>query len=103
MTKRKDAKLTEEEKTEIRMKLHTTPPLCFSLRQWKEWRIYAVQVNPADTYCEDCTPEYKERMMKENRCLWPCVEFKVDTDGMLIGTRDSLKKLSAPQLSWLNK
>lgn len=105
MTRRKDFDLSEEEYIDLRGKLLTTPPPCFTdQEQWFEWRKLARTAGNVDyrnSYCEDCTPEFKAQMQKEDRCMWPCVTFGRDKDGDLVGTRQSLQKISAAQMTWL--
>jgi hypothetical protein len=107
VSNRKKKSLTDEDQIQIRMKLHAVPPPCFSGEQWRTWRhggsggSYGALPSPRDGYCEDCTPEYKTEMMLQEKCIWPCVTFALDKDGMLAGTRESMKKVSPAQLTWL--
>jgi len=51
-------------------------PACFTDEQWRTWyENCAHLVNAVDFACTDCTPQYKERMMKAGKCDWPCVQF----------------------------
>lgn len=66
-------------------------PDCFeSAPQWREyqrmWRLSKGmgRVN----YCTDCTPEYRDAMIKEWRCAHPQTIF-VEKDGELIGLNGS--------------
>lgn len=74
-------------------------PLCFdSQRQWELWYDAAVtcarlgydyddEGNPKPVpYCTNCTPEYQQKMIAQNRCAWPEVKF-VAVDGALHGRR----------------
>lgn len=48
-------------------------PTCFTLAQWSEWlaaakaNVWAHPKHPL-LYCEDCTAEYRQQMIGENRC-----------------------------------
>jgi len=55
-------------------------PACFSsASQYREWIYLNRQASqPRDpSYCLDCTPEFKERMMGENRCSHPETRFVI--------------------------
>ena len=60
-------------------------PSCFSDQQFKLWRSaggWFAKPNPTDYACLDCMPAFKERMLDEGRCSWPCVEFFAADDGV---------------------
>lgn len=70
-------------------------PRCFDHAQWSSWKKACsrgrVFPNQKDTYCEDCTPDYKREMMKADKCDWPDVKFIVDADGFTYGYRPSMR------------
>jgi hypothetical protein len=58
-------------------------PACFRDRkQFVEWVKFArmAKPHPNHSYCEDCTPQYKELMLKQDRCAFPGVTFR-NTEG----------------------
>lgn len=61
-------------------------PKCFdSLEQYMLWKNVARNAYPgASGICADCTPEYKEKMIKANRCARPLTYF-IRIDGELVG------------------
>jgi len=69
-------------------------PACFTAAQWQEWYEHCAHlVNPIDFACVDCTPQFKERMMRAGKCDWPCVEFfKVGEDENIEGRRMSIEE-----------
>lgn len=45
-------------------------PLCFnSDRDFGQWLYFAATAREECTPCSDCTPEYKQKMTEQNRCL----------------------------------
>ena len=55
-------------------------PACFSsASQYRDWvTLNRWSAQPRDpSYCLDCTPEFKEKMMGENRCAHPETRFVV--------------------------
>lgn len=55
-------------------------PACFNnASQYRDWIYLNRQATqPRDpSYCLDCTPEYKEKMMNENRCSHPETRFVI--------------------------
>ena len=83
--------------TDIRIRLIAQCPPCFpSESVWQAWRENSRMnyIPLSEGFCTDCTPEYKAKMVEERRCLWPCVGFKTDSDGMLYGKRLSLDGMS---------
>ena len=70
-------------------------PTCFDHAQWESWKEACsrgrVFPNQKDTYCEDCTPDYKREMLKAGKCDWPDVKFIVDEDGFTYGYRPSMR------------
>ena len=64
-------------------------PACFDNRfQFLDWVHAARVANPGPSgYCADCTPEYKDAMIKANRCAHPNVVFRVYNEEGVIGLR----------------
>lgn len=56
-------------------------PACWdTTANWQEWnRLNALARDnprrPLDHFCTDCTPEFKAKMVAENRCSYPTVRF----------------------------
>ena len=72
-------------------------PLCFdTMKDFKRWVTAArsSHPHPAHSYCEDCTAEYRDRMIIEGRCGHPQTKFK-RVYGELVGRRPltEVKKL----------
>jgi hypothetical protein len=69
-------------------------PACFPDREhFVAWVKYAGQTRqPSLTYCTDCTPDYKKRMMEKGKCSHPGVVFVLEEDG-LRGVRASMEEL----------
>ena len=73
------------------MDLQQTPPrtpACFPDRySFDTWRLAAHVTGGCSEakWCTDCTPEYKERMTKANRCECQNITFARDEDGFLQG------------------
>jgi hypothetical protein len=67
-------------------------PRCFnSVLEWRDWQKAARVLNPGSSgYCADCTFKYKNKMVKENRCNFPTVKFKLVEDGGVEGVREKL-------------
>ena len=70
-------------------RLNRGAPKCFTTQQWDEWRAMARYVAPskANSFCEDCLPDYQARMVAEHRCEHPQTVFRVDRHGMVSGVR----------------
>jgi hypothetical protein len=67
-------------------------PSCFADRkQFADWVKFArfSKPHPNHSYCEDCTAEYKDKMVKQNRCGFPEVKFKKCRDGGFEGFRSA--------------
>lgn len=65
-------------------------PRCFNTQdQFRLWvgasRACPDNQKPACGICTDCTPEYKQEMLLENRCEHPETRFTKDNDGFLCG------------------
>ena len=63
-------------------------PRCFENRsQFICWVQAArlAQPRPGNSWCEDCTPLYKEKMIAARRCDHPGVTFDADGDGVRPG------------------
>lgn len=58
-----------------------TYPRCFDSQQHYQWWLEALEEcrikegHPKPTYCSDCLPEFKKRMISEGRCEHPTVKF----------------------------
>lgn len=54
-------------------------PACFeSQEQIESWRKSNVPTKSAAVICEDCTPEYRDKMLKAGRCheeTWQSIKF----------------------------
>jgi len=61
-------------------------PACFdSMEQFKLWQEAARAAYPGASFiCSDCTPEYRDRMVKQNRCAKPLTRF-IRVEGELVG------------------
>jgi hypothetical protein len=64
-------------------------PRCFKSRaQFIDWVHAARVANPGPSgYCVDCTSEYKEKMLKADRCTYPAVMFRNVKEEGVIGLR----------------
>jgi hypothetical protein len=60
-------------------------PACTTLADYKEWREFGKRCPPRYNFCEDCTPEYQARMIREFRCENPRIQFSKDADGFVSG------------------
>lgn len=40
---------------------------------------------PSCWFCTDCTPDYQAKMIKEERCLHPEIQFRTDKDKFMEG------------------
>jgi len=79
-------------------------PECFSSKkQFLEWKRLARASNLISraSVCVDCTPEYKTRMMQEDRCSEPEVYFH-HVNGELVGDfpQDRLRSMDRGAYSW---
>lgn len=56
---------------------HADTPKCFTDAQWHSWKAAARMSRPSGlhTYCEDCTPSYRDRMLVAGRCAFPNTHF----------------------------
>ena len=64
-------------------------PLCFdTMKHFKIWveAARASHPHPAHSYCEDCTEEYRDRMVIANRCGHPQTIFR-RFHGEMVGRR----------------
>jgi hypothetical protein len=80
-------------------------PTCFNdPKEFKDWVRYARQSKPSesDSFCTDCTPDYRDKMVAEKRCQFPDTIFVLTTTKVgnhieteLVGrrSRKSIKKL----------
>lgn len=65
----------------------TSIPPCFeSVAQWVEWKSLAehsrVHVGREITFCEDCLPDYRDRMIASGRCEHPETIFVSEPGGV---------------------
>ena len=79
-------------------------PECFSSKkQFLEWKRLARASNLKSraSVCIDCTPEYKTRMMQEDRCSEPEVHFH-DAFGEMVGDfhQDRLRSMNGGANPW---
>mgnify|MGYP001618056726 CR=1 FL=1 len=63
------------------------PPCFASKRQWGVYKVLA-QITATDgfTYCTDCTPERRDKMIAASRCKFPETVFKRN-NGVIVGRR----------------
>lgn len=68
----------------------TCKPRCFETReQWIEYqRLWqssyrSVKPMPKVNICRDCTPEHRDKMIDEGRCVHPETVFVIDNDGII--------------------
>ncbi len=70
------------------LKLPRKAPACFNSQ--KEWEAYhtlsVISGQNGHTFCTDCTPEYRERMVAEGRCRFPGTRFSKVND-VIVGQR----------------
>jgi hypothetical protein len=68
--------------------LPSRAPACFeSQSQWNNYRELAeYSAGTGWTYCTDCTPEHKAKMVAEGRCKFPRTGF-VTNRGVVTGRR----------------
>jgi hypothetical protein len=71
------------------MTIDKTTPKCFdTLKQYKGWVAAArmSQPTPTHSYCEDCTPDFQAKMIREMRCQYPGTLFH-KAEGGWVGRR----------------
>lgn len=63
-------------------------PSCFtSIREWGIYKVLAqLTATKGFTYCTDCTPEYRNKMIAEGRCAFPGTQFGKN-NGVIVGRR----------------
>jgi len=49
-------------------------PKCFTEKQWLEWKAAARGAKPT-SYCRDCLPCFKHKMMRDGLCEHPETRF----------------------------
>lgn len=64
-------------------------PQCTTQAEYRRWKASGAYA--AYNFCTDCTPEYKEKMLKEGRCERPDIVFRTDRDGFLYGRPSTVK------------
>jgi len=72
-------------------------PECSTAEEYRLWRHSAREVYAAYNFCTDCTPEYKEQMLREGRCEKPDTIFLQDKDGFTFG-RPPLQLMEIPNV-----
>ena len=75
------------------MATNKTTPNCFeNAKQFAGWVAYArmSQPAPAHSYCEDCTPDFQAKMIREKRCQYPGTLFH-KVEGGWVGRRSALE------------
>lgn len=86
------------------MKERQETPRCFN--NYKEFKLWITAARgahpaPAHSYCEDCTPEYRDKMIEENRCAYPQTTFKI-LQGEFVGRRSIEDVKAIRAMSWTN-
>lgn len=78
-------------------------PRCTNQPMFLEWIESARQsnmtLNRSDEllpYCVDCTPEYQQEMIEQDRCDYPQVRFRLDRDGLIEGYLPGKKNARQP-------
>lgn len=63
-------------------------PTCFETSdQYGKYKVLAqLTATEGFTFCTDCTPEYRDRMISEGRCKFPGTRF-AKNNGVLVGRR----------------
>ena len=76
-------------------------PDCFdSEKQWIAWCIYeaANHVHNESGYCHDCTQRYHDRMVQDDRCVYPLTIFaRVRHSGAPVGQRKGRRRDTDPE------
>lgn len=72
-------------------------PACFVTKlQYTLYRNKAAylrscrKLSPKFTYCTDCTPEYRDKMIAEGRCRFPGTTFST-VNGVIVGQRNATR------------
>ena len=65
------------QRSRVPLRLPMRTPACFdSAAKWKQYHTLAtISAEAGFTFCKDCTPEYKARMVKAGRCAFPGTQF----------------------------
>lgn len=74
-------------------------PKCWPVDKVKDFVLWkdaarTSAINQKSSVCEDCTPEYKERMLNEGKCENPEIVFAIDEDGFIFGRLPLQKELT---------
>lgn len=82
-----------------------TYPACFKDHEsFAEWRrlARASHLHAASSICVDCTPEYKTKMMIEDRCSEPEIVFKRNEEGEVVGELpfDRIRFIKSGRSKW---
>lgn len=80
-------------------------PECFTdEKQFLEWRRLARASSYVgiSSVCMDCTPEYKTKMILQDRCSEPEVTFERNEDGEFIGALpfERIQSIKAGRSKW---
>jgi len=82
-----------QSRLEFEMAIDKTTPKCFdTAKQFTGW-VAAARMShpaPAHSYCEDCTPDFQAKMIRENRCQYPGTLFH-KSEGGWVGRRSVLE------------
>ena len=77
-------------------------PKCFENdKQFTGWVTYARQAKPAPahSFCEDCTPDFQAKMIREKRCAYPGTLFH-KSEGDWVGRRSALEVAKVRLMAW---
>jgi len=78
-----------QSRLEFEMAIDKTTPKCFdTAKQFKGW-VDAARMShpaPAHSYCEDCTPDFQAKMIRDKRCQYPGTLFH-KSEGGWVGRR----------------
>ena len=78
-----------QSRLEFEMAIDKTTPKCFdTAKQFTGW-VAAARMSkpiPAHSYCEDCTPDFQAKMIREKRCQYPGTLFH-KAEGGWVGRR----------------
>ena len=70
------------------LRLPRVAPACFdSQEQWGRYHVLAtISGGNGFTFCEDCTPEYRDKMVAQRRCKFPGTVF-TKVNEVIVGER----------------
>jgi hypothetical protein len=73
---------------------HKAPPCARSQVSYNGWRKEAVylrqigKLSATFSFCTDCTPQYRDKMVALGRCRYPGTTF-AQTNGVIVGHRET--------------